>query len=110
MSDTVFPIGVEDICDFGPTVTADVCGIFVICGDCELGIWILGFVRGGGSGVKSALVVASQYSAGPGLMMEVNGIFMTYDFVFALVSVVAVEASILLFGLVGSRIRGSERD
>ena len=109
VNDTIFPTGVGNIFEFGSTVAADVYGRFVICRDCELGIWIVRFVRGGGAGVKGALVVAGQYSTGPGLTMEVKRILMALDFVFALVFVVAELAVIRLFGLVGSRIWRSER-
>jgi len=67
-------------------------------------------VRGGGAGVKGALVVVGQYSAGPGLTTEVKRILMTLDFVFAPeFGVAELElAVILFFGLVGSTIWGSE--
>lgn len=64
----------------------------------------MGFVRGGGAGVKGALVIVGQYSAGPGLTTRVKRILMTLEFVLALVIVVAELAVIRLFGLVGSRI------
>ncbi len=108
MSDTIFPVGVGNIYEFGSTVAADFYGRFEICGDCELGIWVVGFVRGGGAGVKDALVVAGQYSAGPGLTTKVKRILMTLGFVFVLEFIVAELTMIRLFGLVGSRIWGSE--
>jgi len=40
VSDTIFPIGVGHISEFVSAVAADVYCRFVICGDCELGIWI----------------------------------------------------------------------
>jgi hypothetical protein len=40
VSDTIFPIGIGNICEFSSTVAADVYCRFVICGDCELEIWI----------------------------------------------------------------------
>jgi len=106
VSDTIFPIGGGKISEFASAVAADVYGI--ICGDCELGILIVGSVQGGGVGVKGALVVVGEYSVGPGLTMEVKRILMSLDFVFALVFVFAELAMILLLGLVGSRIWGSE--
>lgn len=93
---TIFPIGIGNVWKFGSTVTADVYGSSVICGDCELGIWLVGFMRGRGAGVECAFVIACRYSAGPVLMMEVNRILMAHDFVLAFVSVVTEKAGILL--------------
>lgn len=109
VSDTIFPTGVGNISKFGSTVAADIYSRFMIRVDCELGIWIVGFWRGGGAGVKDALVVAGQYSAGPGLMMEVKRILMTLGFVFVLELDIAELAVIRLFGLVGSGIWASKR-
>jgi len=67
-------------------------------------------VRSGSAGVKGALVVVGQYSAGPGLTTEVKRVLMTLDFVFAPEFGVAEWAVILFFGLVGSTIWGSEID